>query len=405
MSQSSEQKESLSPLKSALLAVEKMRARLEAIERSNSEPIAIIGLGCRFPGRADTPEAFWRLLNDGTDAVTEIPANRWDVSAFYDARPEAQGKMYTRSGSFLEDIDQFDSGFFGISPREATSMDPQQRLLLEVSWEALENGGCAPDRLAGSQTGVFIGICNRDYAESYDGAIDATSIDAYSGTGNIFSVAAGRLAYTLGLTGPALAVDTACSSSLVAIHLACQSLRQKECEMALAGGVNLILSPLSYIFLARAKAISADGRCRTFDADATGYGRGEGCGVVVLKRLSDAVAAGDRILATIRGSAVNHDGRSSGLTVPNGTAQQRLLRRALENAGVSPHEVSYVETHGTGTPLGDPIEVGAIATVLGTGRPHDRPLLIGSVKTNIGHLEAAAGVASLIKVVLSFSHD
>jgi acyl transferase domain-containing protein/acyl carrier protein len=405
MSRPSERQEHLSTLKSALFTIEKMRLRLEALERSKAEPIAIVGLGCRFPGGANDPEAFWRLLRDGADAVTDVPADRWDVEAFYDPNPETPGKMYTRSGSFLEGVDEFDPEFFGISPREAASMDPQQRLLLEVSWEALENAGLAPGRLSGSQTGVFIGICNRDYAAAYDGAIDPAAVDSHSGTGNIFSVAAGRLSYVLGLNGPTLSVDTACSSSLVAIHLACQSLRQRECDMALAGGVNLILSPLGNIFLARARALSPDGRCRTFDASADGYGRGEGCGVVVLKRLSEAVAAGDRLLAVIRGSAVNHDGRSSGLTVPNGTAQEKLLRRALENAGVNPAEVSYVEAHGTGTPLGDPIEVHALAEVLGRGRPPERPLLVGSVKTNIGHLEAAAGVAALIKVVLSLSHE
>ena len=268
----------LSPVKSALLALERMQSKLEAAERAQTEPIAIVGLGCRFPGGADDPEAFWRVLRDGTDTVTPIPADRWDVDAFYDPDPEAAGKISTRWGSFLAAIDEFDPAFFGISPREAVTMDPQQRLLLEVSWEALENAGAAADRLIGSQTGVFVGICNRDYADAYFATIDPESIDAYSGTGNIFSVVAGRVAHTLGFTGPTLVVDTACSSSLVAIHLACQSLRQRECDMALAGGVNLIVSPFGYLVLSRARALSADGRCRTFDARASGYGRGRGCG-------------------------------------------------------------------------------------------------------------------------------
>lgn len=405
MSKHSERIDQLSTLKGALFAVEKLRSKLESVKSWQNEPIAIIGMGCRFPGGATDPESFWHLLRDGVDTVSRIPQNRWDVDAFYDPDPDVPGKMYTREGSFLENIDGFDSAFFGISPREAVNMDPQQRLLLEVSWEAIENSGYAPDRLAGTQAGVFIGICNRDYADVYRDKVNPARIDAYAGTGNVFSVAAGRLAYTLGLHGPALAVDTACSSSLVAVHLACQSLRNRECDMALAGGVNLILSPYGYVSLSRARALSLDGRCRTFDAQANGYGRGEGCGIIVLKRISDAVAAGDQLLTIIRGTAVNHDGRSSGLTVPNGSAQKSLLGRALENAGVDPAEVSYVEAHGTGTSLGDPIEVGALAAVLGNGRPSDRPLMIGSVKTNIAHLEAAAGIAGIIKVVLSLAHE
>ncbi|MCI0395168.1 MAG: acyltransferase domain-containing protein, partial [Chloroflexi bacterium] len=369
-----------------------------------TEPIAVIGMGCRFPG-ADSPAAFWQLLQGGVDAISEVPPDRWDVEAHYDATPDTPGKTFTRYGGFLNQVDGFDASFFGIAPREAVSMDPQQRLLLEVSWEALENAGQRPDKLEGSNTGVFVGICSSDYSRVHLHAGDLTVIDAYAGTGSAFSVGAGRVSYVLGLQGPNMAVDTACSSSLLATHLACQSLRLGECRMALAGGVNLILSPAATVLLSRMRALSADGRCKAFAAAADGYGRGEGCGVVVLKRLADAVADGDRILAVIRGSAVNHDGRSNGLTVPNGLAQQTLLREAARNARIAPDQVDYVEAHGTGTPLGDPIEMRALTAVYGVNRPADTPLVVGSVKTNIGHLEGAAGVASLIKVILALQHE
>ncbi|NEP03274.1 MAG: type I polyketide synthase, partial [Symploca sp. SIO2E9] len=388
-----------------LVALKEARTKLEAIESQKTEPIAIIGMGCRFPGGANSPEKFWQLLQKGIDAVKEIPRERWNIDDYYDQDPDAPGKIYTRFGSFLEDIDQFEPQFFGISPREAKSLDPQQRLLLEVSWEALENAGIAPDKLSGSKTGVFIGIGQNDYAQLGLNREQPELIQAYDGTGNGFCFASGRLSYVLGLQGPNLAVDTACSSSLVGIHLACQSLHSKECNLAIAGGVQLILSPEVTLFLSKAHALSPDGRCKTFDASANGYGRGEGCGTVILKRLSDAVADGDNILAIIKGSAVNHDGPSSGLTVPNKQAQQKLIREALSNAKVDSTEISYLEAHGTGTSLGDPIEVEAIATVLGQNRTADNPLLIGSVKTNIGHLEAAAGIASLIKVVLSLQNQ
>ena len=394
----------LSPLKQALLALENMKSRLKAFEQAQTEAIAIVGMGCRFPGGADDPESFWQLLQDGVDATSEIPADRWRIDAYYDADPDQIGKMYMRRGGFLAEVDQFDADFFGIAPREAISLDPQQRLLLEVSWEALEQAGITPGSLLGSQSGVFIGINNNDYAQLHVETGSSESLDAYGFTGNTFSVAAGRLAYLLGLQGPALALDTACSSSLVAVHLACQSLRAGECRMALAGGVNLILSPRGNLVLSRMRALSPDGRCKTFDQAADGYGRGEGCGVVVLKRLSDAIADGDPILALIRGSAVNHDGRSSGLTAPNGLAQQALIRAALAHARVEPHQISYIEVHGTGTALGDPIEVEALAAALCHERPRDNPLTISSVKTNIGHLEAAAGIAGLIKVVLALQH-
>jgi 3-oxoacyl-(acyl-carrier-protein) synthase/acyl carrier protein len=371
--------------------------------RDLDEPIAIVGMGCRFPGDADSPEKYWSLLRDGVDAISEVPPDRWDIDAFFDADPDAPGKMYARHGGFLSNVDRFDAGFFGISPREAVSLDPQQRLLLEVSWEALEHAGLSPDRLMGSRSGVFVGISTTDYAQLFTKMNDPAKLDAYMGTGNSLSVAAGRLSYVLGLQGPCLSVDTACSSALVAVHLACNSLRRGECCTALAGGVNLILIPDITINFCRARMLATDGRCKTFDGAADGYVRGEGAGVVVLKRLSDAQADGDRVLAVIRGSAVNQDGRSSGLTVPNGPAQEALIEEALQSAGIASGDVSYVEAHGTGTSLGDPIEMHALKAVFGD-RPSDDPLVVGSVKTNLGHLEAAAGVAALIKVVLSMQH-
>ncbi|MBW4454228.1 MAG: polyketide synthase dehydratase domain-containing protein [Nostoc indistinguendum CM1-VF10] len=404
MKTSLENLEQLSPLQRAALAIKEMQSKLDKIERKKTEPIAIIGMSCRFPGGANDPESFWQLLHDGVDAIQDIPSSRWDVNAHYNANPEASGKMYVRQGGFLDvAVDEFDGQFFNISPREAASMDPQQRLLLEVSWEALENAVQAPDKLTGSKTGVFIGICNSDYSQLLQ-PLGLSSIDVYSATGNVFSIAAGRLSHLLGLHGPTLALDTSCSSSLVSVHLACQSLRSQECDLALAGGVNLMLSPQGTIAMSRMRALAVDGRCKTFDATADGYGRGEGCGIVILKRLSDAIADGDNILALIRGGAINHDGHSSGLTVPNGLAQRAVIREALGNAKVDAAQISYVEAHGTGTALGDPIEVRTLGAVLGKGRPKEQPLIVGSVKTNIGHLEPAAGVASLIKVVLAMQH-
>lgn len=404
MSGNSTKTTELAALQRAALALAEMRAKVEALEYSRSEPIAIVGMACRFPadgagGECSTPEAFWDVLHTGKEAIRDIPAERWDANAYYDAIPGVPGKTYTRSGAFLPDVDQFDPLFFGISPREASSMDPQQRLLLEVSWEALERAGYASDQLP-RQTGIFIGMSETDYATlPLPPGVEA---DAYEGTGNDLCFASGRLAYFLGVHGPNIALDTACSSSLVASHLAAQSLRNDECELALVGGVHLNLSPDNFVALAQARALAPDGRCKTFDAGADGYGRGEGVGILVLKRLSKAIHDNDNILALLRGSAVNHDGASSGLTVPNKLAQEALMQQALKNAGVSPQEVSYVEAHGTGTPLGDPIEVRALATVYGQERKH--PLLIGSVKTNIGHLEGAAGIAGMIKVVLSLQN-
>ncbi|MGD0283948.1 MAG: beta-ketoacyl synthase N-terminal-like domain-containing protein [Dissulfurispiraceae bacterium] len=386
----------------ALLEIREMRARLKKSEEAKSEPVAIIGMGCRFPG-ADNTESFWRLLENGTDAVSEVPRARWDIDTFYDPDPDKPGKMYTRHGGFLSTVDTFDADFFGITPRELVRTDPQQRLLLEVAWEALEHAGIAPESLFGSPTGVFVGISSFDYATFQLGLHNAESIDAYMGTGIALSAANGRLSYVLGLNGPSMAVDTACSSSLVALHLACQSLRSRECGMALAGGVNLLLIPELTINFCRARMLAPDGRCKTFDAAADGYVRGEGCGVVVMKRLSDAEADGDTVLAIIRGSAVNQDGSSGGLTVPSGPSQEAVILRALENGRTAPDQVSYVEAHGTGTALGDPIEARSMGKVFG-GRSSEHPLMVGSVKTNFGHLEAASGMAGLLKVVLSLMH-
>jgi acyl transferase domain-containing protein/acyl-CoA synthetase (AMP-forming)/AMP-acid ligase II/acyl carrier protein len=364
-----------------------------------AEGVAIIGLGCRMPGQVDGPDAFWRLLRDGRDAITEVPPDRWDIDRFYHPDPDHPGTIVTRHGGFVEAVHDFDAAFFGIAPREVRYLDPQQRLLLEVCWETFEHAGIPPRSVVGSDTGVFIGISTNDYV--YKLTHEPERIDGYLGTGNALSVAANRLSYVFGLEGPSLAVDTACSSSLVAIHQAGVSLRQGECDIAIAGGVNLMLDPTISINHSRAQMLAPDGRCKTFSAAADGYVRSEGCGLVLLKRLADAQRDGDRILAVIRGTAVNQDGHSAGLTVPNGRAQQRVIRRALQQADLTPGEITYVEAHGTGTPLGDPIEIGALTEVFGAER---RELLVGSVKTNIGHLEAAAGVAGLLKVVLALQH-
>jgi acyl transferase domain-containing protein len=397
----------LSPTKRALLALQDLKTKLAEAERnqnfSQSEDIAIIGLGCRFPQARD-PVAFWDLLHHGKDAITEIPASRWSRADYYDPNPDAPGKLYCPYGSFLDRVDEFDPQFFNISPREARMLDPQQRILLEVCWEALEQANQVPDQLFKTPTGVYIGIATSDYAlQTLKNC--SQNIDAYYSTGNALSIAAGRLSYLLGLTGPAISIDTACSSSLVAVHLACQSLQQRECNLALAGGVNLIFSPENSIAFSKARMLAPDGRCKTFDDQANGYVRGEGCGMVVLKRMKDAIADGDKILAVIRGSAINQDGPSGGLTVPNGPAQQAVIRQALTRAGVEPHQVQYVEAHGTGTALGDPIEIQALGAVYGTDRPQDSPLWVGAVKTNIGHLETAAGIAGLIKLVLSLNQQ
>jgi len=395
MSSYSQRIANLSPAKRALL-----EARLEA-RQGMVVPVAIIGLGCRFPGAAN-PEAFWQLLQGGGDAITEVPMDRWDVDTFYDPDPAQPGKMNTRWGGFLDRVDGFDPHFFGISPREAARMDPQQRLMLEVAWEALEDAGLPVESLAGTSTGVFVGIATNDYGRIQ--LRDVRQIDGYVGTGGAMSIAANRISYLFDLKGPSLAVDTACSSSLVAVHLACQSLWNRECTLALAGGVNLILSPEIAINFTKAGAMAPDGRCKAFDSRANGYVRGEGAGMVVLKPLSRALADGDPVYAVIRGSAVNQDGRTNGLMAPNRYSQEAVLREAYGRAGVAPGEVQYIEAHGTGTLLGDPIEAMALGAVLAQGRHQGRRCALGAVKTNIGHLEAAAGIAGLIKVVLSLRH-
>src|SRR4051794_1712839 len=388
----------MTPLKRALLAIEQLERKLAASDARRSEPIAVIGMGCRFPGGANDPESFWKLMRDGVDAVVEFPRDRFDLDALYDSNPEAPGKMSTRWCGIVDQIDRFDAALFGIAPREAASIDPQQRLVLEVAWEALESAAISPRSLSGSRTGVYVGIITNDYDKQF---LDLQSIDAYFASGVSPSLASGRLSYALGLQGPSMTIDTACSSSLVAVHLACRSLRSGETDLAIAGGSNLVLHPDVTIGYSKARMMAADGRCKTFDAAADGFVRGEGCGLIVLKRLSDARAAGDPIVAVIRGSAVNQDGPSSTLTAPHGPSQEAVIREALQDGRVEPHSVGYVEAHGTGTALGDPIEVQALGAVF-AGR--GTPLRIGSVKTNIGQLESAAGVAGLIKLILSIRH-
>ena len=391
--------ETLSSTKRALLEIRGLRARVDQYERASAEPIAIVGLGCRLPGGVNDEASLWRVLRDGVDTIEKVPADRWNCHAHHDSDPDHPGTTWNETGGFLDNVAGFDASFFGISPREAASMDPQQRLMLEVAWEAFENAAIAPDTLEGSATGVYVGVGNSDYGRML--LAEPNHIDAYAGSGGSVSVIAGRLAYLLGLQGPAIVVDTACSASLVAVHLASQALRRGECDLALAGGVNVMLSADAHIALTKARMISPDGRCKTFDAAADGYGRGEGAAAIVLRRLSDAKARGERVLALIRGSAVNQDGRSSGLTSPNGPAQEAVIRAALADGRLAPSTIDYVEAHGTGTSLGDPIELQALAAALGEGRPFERPLLVGSCKTNFGHLEAAAGIAGLLKVVVA----
>jgi len=361
-----------------------------------AEPVAVVGIGCRFPGDVTGPESFWDLLVEGRDAISRVPADRWDADAFYDPDPLTPGRMTTKWGGFVPNIAGFDAEFFGITPREAAAMDPQQRMLLEVSWEALENAGIAPDSLGGTRTGVMMGVYFNEYQSML--ATSPENVDAYSGTGNAHSITVGRISYLLGLRGPAVAVDTACSSSLVSVHLACQSLRLRETDLALAGGVSITLRPETQIAISAWGLLSPQGRCATFDAAADGFVRGEGAGVVVLKRLTDAVRDADPVLAVVRGSAVNQDGRSNGVTAPNTAAQCDVIADALRSGDVAPESVNYVEAHGTGTMLGDPIEFEALAATYGRG---DGECALGAVKTNIGHTEAAAGIAGFIKAALA----
>ncbi len=388
-------------LRQAAASIKELIAENDALKHKSS--IAMIGIACRFPGGADTPNKFWDLLTEGVDAIVQAPSSRWEAYDFLDKDLKTPGKMYTAQGGFLnEDIEKFDAQFFGISPNEARAMDPQHRLLLEVSWEALENAFQVPEQLKFSRTGVYVGISGDDYALNHRHSARPETIDAYSITGSTFSTAAGRISYIFGLQGPCMALDTACSSSLVAIHQAVKSLQNRETNLALAGAVNLILHPFMHIGFSKLQAISPDGRCKTFDASANGYARGEGCAMVVLKRLEDAQRDGDRILGIIKGSAINQDGKTNGLAAPNGKAQQAVIQEALADANLSANSVDYVETHGTGTILGDPIEVEALSAMYGNNR--DKDLLLGSVKTNIGHLEPVAGMAGLSKILLSLEH-
>ena len=367
------------------------------------EPIAIVAVACRFPG-APIPKRSGKCcpavsMRSGKSRMTDSTS-----TSFTTRIQRLRARSTSRFGGFLDGIDGFDPEFFGISPREAVWIDPQQRLMLETAWEGLERAGYSPGALRGSRSGIFVGVAANEYSHLLS-ADSVEKIEPHFITGNALNAISGRVAFALGLEGPAVAVDTACSSSLVAVHQACQALHSGDCDLALAGGVNVLLSPVSIIAASRARMLSPVGRCKTFDASADGYVRSEGCGILVLKRLSDAVRDGDRVCAVIPGSAVNQDGASSGLTVPNGGAQQRLITAALARAGLAGGDVDYLEAHGTGTALGDPIEVQAAGAVYGAARDADRPLLIGSVKTNIGHLESASGVASLIKVVLSLQHE
>src|SRR6201998_2539931 len=389
----------------ALRKIDDLTARLEIAEKSDTEPIAVVGMACRLPGGVDSPAQYWQFLKDGGNGVIRVPANRWDADAYYSDDHTRQGTICNREGGFLTSWqpDQFDAEFFGISPREAAAMDPQQRLLLEVAWEALENAGITATRMRGTQTGIYVGLTTYDYSLTIARNLLPEEADPYIPCGNAPNFAAGRLSYFLGVHGPAVVIDTACSSSLVAVHLACQSLRRRETDQALAAGTNLIMNPANSIACSRWGMLAPDGQCKAFDAAANGYVRSEGCGVVVLKRLSDALRDGDSVLAVVRGSAVNQDGPSSGQTVPSGPAQQAVLRAALAAARLQAADIDYIEAHGTGTALGDPIELEALNQAFGE-RDGSAPLVLGSVKTNLGHLESAAGIAGFIKTVLSVYH-
>ncbi|WP_346179191.1 type I polyketide synthase, partial [Streptomyces cuspidosporus] len=369
------------------------RAARSTQHGDDSDQIAVVGLACRLP-RAGSVAQLWRLLRDGVDAISPLPPGRWPQ------RPSADAELASEQGGFLDRVDQFDAGFFGISPREAAAMDPQQRLSLELGWELLENAGIAPDTMTGQRAGVFVGAMSDDYA-TLTRQRDSTAVSHHTLAGLQRGMIANRLSYLLGLNGPSLTVDSGQSSSLVAVHMACQSLRAGECEIALAGGVNLNLTFDGTLSVSRFGGLSPDGRCYTFDARANGYVRGEGGGFVLLKPLARALRDGDRIHGVVRGSAVNNDGGGDSLTTPSQKAQEDVLRRAYTAADVRPGDIQYVELHGTGTPVGDPIEAAALAAVLGSTRPADQPLRVGSVKTNVGHLEGAAGIVGLIKVLLA----